>query len=104
VRSAVVSGRGVGALTEMNTSIWEIAVMIACPRTGEVYTIANADDALRLLTSAWPVAEGRDFFSAIEMCGESLGTFSNAEMIASFTRAAKEAGVAYHLITPPVVV
>ncbi|WP_443216736.1 DUF982 domain-containing protein [Rhizobium sp. Root1203] len=42
--------------------------MIACPRGGDVYTIATTRDALKFLTTAWPVAQGRAFAAAKVAC------------------------------------
>lgn len=75
--------------------------MIACPQRGEVYTVATTRDALTLLTTAWPVAEGEAFLAALGACGAVVtGAATPEEARLAFLAAADEAKVAYELIAP----
>jgi hypothetical protein len=73
--------------------------MIACPHGGEVHTIATTRDALTLLTTAWPVAEGKAYVAAIDACEAVItgaATPENARL--AFLAAADDAKVVYEFI------
>jgi hypothetical protein len=73
--------------------------MIACRRNGAVHTVASAREALRLLFNGWPVAEGKAYFSALQICdGAALGNASPEEARLAFLAAADEAKVPYDTI------
>jgi hypothetical protein len=80
---------------------WNIPVMIACPRSGQVYNIATTRDAFRILTTAWPVAEGTLFIAALAVCERvAEGTATPEDARRSFIAAADEAKIVYELIAP----
>lgn len=84
----------------MGTRHWDIPIMIACPRSGQVYTVATTIDALKILTTAWPVAEGKAFVTALEVCEAVIsgGKATREDARLAFLAAADEAKVTYELI------
>jgi hypothetical protein len=70
--------------------------MIACRGGRSAQTIRSARDALRILFNAWPVAEGKAYFSALQLCdGVAIGNASPEEARLAFLAAAEEAKIAY---------
>ena len=81
------------------TRHWNFPVMIACPRSGQVYTVATTADALNMLTTTWPVADGKAFVNALEVCeAVTTGTATPEDARTAFLEAADEAKVVYELI------
>jgi hypothetical protein len=81
------------------TRHWNFPVMIACPRSGQVYTVATTADALKTLTTTWPVADGEAFVNAVEVCEDvTTGTATPEDARLAFLEAADEAKVVYELI------
>jgi hypothetical protein len=77
--------------------------MIACRRSGTVYAVTSTREALRMLFTVWPVAEGRAYFSALELCdGVAVGNASPEEARLAFLAAAEEAKVPYDIFPAPV--
>jgi hypothetical protein len=84
------------------TRHWIFPVMIACPRSGQVYTVATTADALKMLTTTWPVAYGKAFLTALEVCeAVTTGTATPEDARLAFLEAADEAKVVYELIALP---
>ena len=78
----------------MNNKDWNNPIMVICKRTGKVYTVANTKEALNMLLNAWPVAEGRAFMMALQICADvERGQGQPLEARNSFVAAASEAGV-----------
>ncbi len=78
----------------MNNKDWNCPIMVICKRTGRVYTVANTEEALDMLLNAWPVAEGRAFMMALQICADvERGQGQPPEARDSFLAAAMEAGV-----------
>lgn len=83
----------------MDTRPWLIPVLIACRRSGAVYTVTSTREALKLLFTAWPVAEGKAYFSALEVCdGVAIGKASPEDARLAFIAAADEAKVPYDVV------
>jgi hypothetical protein len=73
--------------------------MIAGRRDGSVHTVTSTREALKLLFTAWPVAEGKAYFSALELCdGVSVGSVTPEEARLAFLAAAEEAKVRYDIV------
>jgi hypothetical protein len=88
-----------GELTALDTRPWAIPVMIACRRSGTVHTITSTREAFWMLFNVWPVAEGKAYFSALELCdGVSIGRISPEEARLAFLAAAEEAKLPYDLL------
>ncbi|NTF43041.1 hypothetical protein A6U86_19850 [Rhizobium sp. AC27/96] len=78
----------------MSTKDWNYPIMVICKRTGKVYTVANAKEALDMLLNAWPVAEGKAFLMALQICADVESGHGYAlEARNSFVAAAMEASV-----------
>lgn len=78
----------------MNNKDWNYPIMVICKRTGKVYTVANTKEALDMLLNAWPVAEGKAFLMALQICADvESGHGHPFEARNSFMTAAMEAGV-----------
>ena len=78
---------------------WDTPLLIACPRSGEVYTVATTRDALNLLTTGWPVAKGRSFVAAKEACEAVMtGSATPEDARLAFLAAADDAKIAYEFI------
>lgn len=77
-----------------NNRDWNYPIMVICKRTGKVYTVANTKEALDMLLNAWPVAEGKAFLMALQICADvESGHGYPLEARNSFMTAAMEAGV-----------
>ena len=78
---------------------WNTPLMIACPRGGDVYTIATTRDALKFLATAWPVARGRGFVAARKACEAVMtGSATPEDARLAFLAAADDAKIAYEFI------
>ncbi|AYG67169.1 MULTISPECIES: DUF982 domain-containing protein [unclassified Rhizobium] len=78
----------------MNNKDWNYPIMVICKRTGKIYTVANTKEALEMLLNAWPVAEGKAFMMALQICADvERGQGQPLEARSSFVIAAAEAGV-----------
>ncbi|MDM9645880.1 DUF982 domain-containing protein [Rhizobium sp. S163] len=56
-------------------------------------------EALKMLFTAWPVAEGKAYFSALEVCdGVAIGKASPEDARLAFIAAADEAKVPYDVV------
>lgn len=78
----------------MSNQDWNYPVMVNCKRTGKVYTVANTKEALDMLLNAWPVAEGKAFLIALQICADvENGIGQPMDARSSFMAAAVEAGV-----------
>jgi len=78
----------------MNHKDWHHPIMVICKRTGKVYTVANTKEALDMLLNAWPVAEGKAFLMALQICADVESGHGHAlEAQHSFVAAAAEASV-----------
>ena len=78
----------------MNNKDWIYPIMVICKRTGKVYTVTNTKEALDMLLNAWPVAEGKAFLMALQICADVESGHGHAlEARNSFMTAAMEAGV-----------
>ncbi len=78
----------------MNNKDWNYPIMVICKRTGKIYTVANTKEALDMLLNAWPVAEGRAFMMALQICADvERGQGRSPDARDSFLAAAMEAGV-----------
>jgi hypothetical protein len=81
-------------LATMSNRHWNFPVMVICKRTGKIYTVGTTKEALDMLLNAWPVAEGRAFMMAMQICADvESGIRQPLEARNSFVAAAKEAGV-----------
>ncbi len=68
--------------------------MVICNRTGKIYTVGTTKEALDMLLNAWPVAEGKAFMMALQICADvEIGIRQPPDARNSFVAAAKEAGV-----------
>lgn len=78
----------------MNNKDWIYPIMVICKRTGKVYSVGTAKEALDMLLNAWPVAEGKAFLMALQICADVESGHGQAlEARSSFMAAATEAGV-----------
>ncbi|MGG6895216.1 MULTISPECIES: DUF982 domain-containing protein [Rhizobium] len=78
----------------MNNKDWNYPIMVICKRTGKVYTVASTKEALDMLLNAWPVAEGKAFLMALQVCADvESGHGQSLEARNSFLAAAMEASV-----------
>jgi hypothetical protein len=78
----------------MNSTRWQIPVMLACKKSGQYFVITNTQEALDMLSAKWPVSEGRAFIEALEICTVVLDGRRNAgEARLALLDAAVEAGV-----------
>ncbi|MDL2403566.1 DUF982 domain-containing protein [Rhizobium mayense] len=78
----------------MSNRRWNFPVVVICTRTGKSYTIGTTKEALDMLLNAWPVAEGKAFMMALQVCADvESGIRQPREARNSFLAAAKEAGV-----------
>ncbi|MBB5572829.1 MULTISPECIES: DUF982 domain-containing protein [Rhizobium] len=78
----------------MSNRHWNFPVMVICTRTGKIYTVGTTKEALDMLLNAWPVAEGKAFMMALQICTDvESGIRQPLEARNSFVAAAKEAGV-----------
>lgn len=78
----------------MNNKDWNYPVMVICKRTGKIYTVASTKEALDILLNAWPVAEGKAFMIALQICADvERGQGQSQEARNSFLAAAAEASV-----------
>ncbi|MDP9809339.1 hypothetical protein J2W42_002187 [Rhizobium tibeticum] len=77
----------------MSATGW-LAVVVK--RNQAVYTIASAEDALKLLFSDWPVHSGLPFILAMEACaGAVTGVVTDEEAEFAFLTAAIDAQVSF---------
>ncbi|MBB3289937.1 MULTISPECIES: DUF982 domain-containing protein [Rhizobium] len=78
----------------MNSKDWNYPIMVICKRTGKVYAVTSTKEALDMLLNAWPVAEGKAFMMALQICADvERGQGQPLEARSSFVIAAAEAGV-----------
>lgn len=78
----------------MNNMVWICPIMVICKRTGKIYTVGTTKEALDMLLNAWPVAEGKAFMQALQICADvEAGIRQPLEARESFIIAAREAGV-----------
>ena len=78
----------------MSNRHWNYPVLVICTRTGPTYTVSTTKEALDMLLNAWPVAEGKVFLRALQVCADvESGLRQPLEARSSFIAAAMEAGV-----------
>ncbi|QND48085.1 DUF982 domain-containing protein [Rhizobium lusitanum] len=78
----------------MSNRHWNYPVLVICTRTGTTYTVSTTKEALDMLLNAWPVAEGKVFLGALQVCADvESGLRQPLEARSSFIAAAMEAGV-----------
>jgi hypothetical protein len=78
----------------MSPRRWEMPVLVACKRTGDMHIVATTAEALAILLNAWPVSNGRAFMEALQICSDvEAGLRTPLEARLSFISAASEAGV-----------
>lgn len=69
-------------------------MMLACKKSGQYFVITSTQEALDMLSTKWPVNEGRALIEALETCSAALeGRRSNLDARLGLLRAADEAGV-----------
>jgi hypothetical protein len=67
---------------------------LACKKSGQYFVITNTQEALDMLSTKWPVSEGRALIEALEICAAALdGRRSSLDARLSLLRAADEASV-----------
>ena len=78
----------------MSDRHWNYPVLVICTRTGTTYTVGTTKEALDMLLNAWPVAEGKAFLRALQVCADvESGLRQPLEARSSFIAASMEAGV-----------
>ncbi|MBB3611251.1 DUF982 domain-containing protein [Rhizobium sp. BK602] len=78
----------------MSNRRWNYPVLVICTRTGTTYTVSTTKEALDMLLNAWPVAEGKAFLRALQVCADvESGLRQPLEARSSFIAASMEAGV-----------
>ncbi len=85
----------------MDTVRWRQPVMIICRRSGQLYTVTSTGEALDALLKVWPVAEGRAFLAALQVCNSvKLGVATPEDARTAFIAAAQEANIPIDSIAP----
>lgn len=78
----------------MSKRRWEAPVLIVCKRSGRMLMVTTTEEALNTLLSAWPVATGKAFLQALQICADvEAGLRTPREARECFIAAAQEACV-----------